>query len=303
MTPNPRSFADPALASHAMKPSGSQATLSSDYSSAQSAEMSGGTTHSRPGHRKGELSGSGSDHVWSDIGSRRGTKSSIESGDSMHRSSSKRDFVQPAPANSPYVSGTWKDKAGKASSSSNTRPSLAGMFVKPGTDAGSSSASGSKSKGTAATVGATAKTKASRGTFDGSNSSSAAGRGTTDDDDDISDWDAESETGDQPSSLQSNSRYLTTPSTTTSSFDMLPTRLALTPENIVPLLEYAREVKHRLRECLTRLSPSSSTSTSATPSSGSIPYAYPSSSSRDYSSTTMTTMMTTTAGTTTLKRA
>ncbi|KAG8803308.1 hypothetical protein FRC18_007331 [Serendipita sp. 400] len=283
MTPNPRSFHDPALLSHPMKPSGSQATLSSEYSSTQSAEMSG--TPSRLGHRRGELSGSGSDHMMSDMGSRRGTKSSIDSGDSTHRST--REFVLPTNGKSPYTPGTWRDKAGKSSSSN--RPSLAGMFAKP-TDATASSGSNARSSKGAAT--------ASRGTLDGSNSS-AAGRGTTDDDDDISDWDAESETGDKPSSLLSGgggSRYLTTPSTTSSSFDALPTKLALTPENIAPLLEYAREVKVRLYDCLDRLSRELKAASSSSSSSGAAP---PSAhmSSRDRSTTT------TTAGTSSMKRA
>jgi len=120
-----------------------------------------------------------------------------------------------------------------------SRPSVTGVFNAGGTVSRSQSAS----KGSL---------------LDGS-SSSAAGLHTTDEGDEGSDWDLESDSG-KPAVIHEGKvathRYPshTTSTSTSSSLDMMANpRLALTPENIVPLLAYAKEVRGRLNECLEQL--------------------------------------------------
>ncbi|PVF94144.1 hypothetical protein CPB86DRAFT_789318 [Serendipita vermifera] len=259
-TPNPSQFSDPATSSRA---NSSRVTLSSDISNQSNTDVSSHQYHSinkgssrgmkealanpkwskdRPSH---EISGSGSDHMLSDLttSSVRGKKSSIESGDLGH---------DPVPPNYPYSQGTWKSKQRASTSASGSRPSLAGTFAmdRPGPKA--------------AKHDSTSKNQ-SRGTLAYESSSSAAGIITTDDAGDVgSDWDAESGS-DQARNVnklasigrsQGSSYHTRAPSTSTtsSSIDMtFPTRLALTPENIVPLLVYAKEVKTRLNDCLEEL--------------------------------------------------
>jgi hypothetical protein len=100
---------------------------------------------------------------------------------------------------------------------------------------------------------------ASKGSLLDGSSSSAAGLHTTDDGDEGSDWDLESDSG-KPAVIHEGKvathRYPshTTSTSTSSSLDMMANpRLALTPENIVPLLAYAKEVRGRLNECLEQL--------------------------------------------------
>lgn len=222
-TPNPRSFNE-AIAS--INPSTSQATLSSQQSSRSTAEDS--TRPRRPGHYR-ELSGSGSDHVMSDQASTTGNKSSIDSRDS-HDPASMRG------GNYPYYHGTWKHSVRSGtpagtSSTTGSRPSLAGMFAN---SRDITPTNAPKSKDSSAYE----------------SSSSAAGQ--TGGDGSGSDWDAESD-GDKNTSASRHLPSLPSPSTTTSSLDSLPMRLALTPENIAPLLAYAKEVKARLSECLQEL--------------------------------------------------
>jgi hypothetical protein len=262
-TPNPSQFSDPATSSRA---NSSRATLSSDVSNQSNTDVSSHQYHSinkgsasgmketlnnfkwskeRPSH---EISGSGSDHMLSDLTSSsvRGKKSSIESGDLSH---------DPTPPNYPYSQGTWKSKQRGSTSASGSRPSLAGTFPIDKQD---------PSSGNPARYN-TRSSNPSRGTLAYESSSSAAGVITTDDAGDVgSDWDADSgsdqaRNANKLASIgrsQGSSYHTRAPSTSTtsSSIDMtFPARLALTPENIVPLLVYAKEVKGRLNDCLEEL--------------------------------------------------
>ena len=228
-TPNPRSFND-AIAS--VKPSSSQVTLSSEQSSRSTAEDV--PDPRRPGHYR-EMSGSGSDHVMSDQASVMGKKSSIDS----HDPASNRG------GNYPYYHGTWKHSVrsgtpAAASTASGSRPSLAGMFASD------------RDRDVTPTHAHASKPKPSSSRRGSAYESSSSAAGQTGGDGSGSDWDAESD-GDKNTSMSRHLPPLPSPSTTSSSLDSLPLRLALTPENIAPLLAYAKEVKARLSECLQEL--------------------------------------------------
>ncbi|KIM28544.1 hypothetical protein M408DRAFT_329337 [Serendipita vermifera MAFF 305830] len=213
------------------------------------------------GGSRQELSGSGSDHIVSS--SARGTKSTLNSASSLHdQPPSSVSRAQANSSNYPYAQGTWTTK-NRTSNPSGSRPNLNGVFPSSETQKPAKSSQ-----------------TASRGTLSGS--SAAGGIVTTDDtEEEISDWDRDSssDSGKAARKLSSHASSLKPASSTaSSSVDMshhqIPTqaRLALTPETILPLLSYAREVKSRLVDCLDELerargrsrgTPSASTAVSA----------------------------------------
>lgn len=245
-TPDPRSFSPPPntpSTAHSVNANSSRVTLSSDNSSPEYEshrdksfgvrDVFGGLRWTKGDGRSGDLS-SGSDHVTSDaLTSGRSKSHSIDSGDSSHAGMS-------VSRSHPYMPGTW----GRAGTNS-SRPSVTGVF--------SSTAKGDVAR------------NASRGMLTDESGSSVAGRHTTDDGDADSDWDLESDSG-KPTAIPEGAVYngisrhnfhrhpshAPSVSTISSSLDGIP-RLALTPENIAPLLAYAKEVRGRLTDCLDAL--------------------------------------------------
>lgn len=175
---------------------------------------------------------SGSDHVTSDP-SARGTKSTLNSASSLHdHRPSSVSRAQASSTNYPYSQGTWNSK-NRTATGSNSRPNLSGVFP-------NDNHKSSKSQ------------TASRGTLSGS--SATGGVVTTDDtEEEVSDWDKDS-SSDSGKAARKLAASKAPSSTASSSIDMShQSRLSLTPETILPLLAYAREVKARLVDCLDEL--------------------------------------------------
>lgn len=198
------------------------------------------------GRSGAEFSGSGSDHVVSDppSSSAHGTKSSINSASSLHdrhHHPSSLSRTQAPSTNYPYSQGTWNSKNRSSATASGSRPNLSGLF------------STGDQNPTPAGKPATRGSDTSR-----SGSSATGGLVTTDDaEEEASDWDLESS---DSGKARRNAIAAKPPSSSTasSSIDIsqlahVQTRLALTPETILPLLAYAREVKARLVDCLEEL--------------------------------------------------
>jgi hypothetical protein len=204
------------------------------------------------GRSGAEFSGSGSDHVVSSppSSSTHGTRSSVNSasslGDHHHRPLSISRAQAPS-TNYPYSQGTWTSKNRSGAAPGGSRPNLSGLF--------STGEQNQTPTGKPTTRGSST----SRGTLaDGSGSSATGGLVSTDDaEEEVSDWDLESS---DSGKARRNALAAKAPSSSTasSSIDIsqlasVQTRLALTPETILPLLAYAREVKARLVDCLEEL--------------------------------------------------
>ena len=207
-----------------------------------------------------EFSGSGSDHVVSDPpSSTRGTNSIHSAGSShdLHRHLPSNSRTQAPSGNHPYAQGTWTSKNRSSANPGNNRPNLSGVFSAPNDP--------NKTPNGNSTLGG--KTE-SRGTLaDGSGSSATGGLVTTDDAEEASDWDLESSDSGKakqrsplvplaakaPSSSTASSSVDISVSLLTSSAHTHTPRLALTPETILPLVTYAKEVRARLVDCLKEL--------------------------------------------------
>lgn len=268
--PNPSTFSIPeqmispstSASSHGIRPNPSSSTVtisSSDAHSAVDDYHSKSDRHHRGGlasmkeafkwpkstKSRSDVSNSGSDHVSSDPYSSRGTgaKSSMDSTAESQETGSSVSHSHP------YSLGWNKNRSGLLGlgDKNGSRPSLNGVFGKQPNSQGSK-----------------AQSKSSRGTLADESCSSAAGAPSTDGDDGGdagSDWDMDSESG-RPAPLFAGPPQFQTPrkihhapssSTASSSIEMSTpqqVRLALTPENIVPLLAYAKEVRGRLGGCL-----------------------------------------------------
>jgi hypothetical protein len=202
------------------------------------------------GRSGAEFSGSGSDHVVSDppSSSTHGTKSSVNSASSLgdhHSHPLSISRAQAPSTNYPYSQGTWTSKNRSGAAAGGSRPNLSGLF------------SAGEQNQTPTGKPITRGSSTSRGTLaDGSGSSATGGLVSTDDaEEEVSDWDLESSDSGKARRLAAKAP---SSSTASSSIDIsqlanVQTRLALTPETILPLLAYAREVKARLVDCLEEL--------------------------------------------------